>query len=41
MKVKIEFNINERDYDQYEGILQEFLHYMSQLGYDKIDVTET
>lgn len=38
--VNINFKIKKRDYDQYEGILQEFLNYMADLGYPKIEVTE-
>lgn len=41
MKITIDFEINKRDYDQYEGILQEFLNYMSDLGYTDIEVIES
>ena len=40
MYVTINFEIQKRDYDQYEGILQEFLNYMAQLGYDDVEVIE-
>lgn len=39
-KVTINFEINDNDYDQYEGILQEFLCYMDDLGYSDIIVRE-
>ena len=40
MEVTINFTIKLRDYDQYEGILQEFLNNLSELGYDEINVME-
>ena len=39
-QVEIKFKIRNRDYDQYEGILQEFLNYMNDLGYSNIEVYE-
>ena len=41
MNIQINFKIKKRDYDEYESILQEFLNYMAQLGYDEIEIIES
>ena len=38
--VNINFMVQDEIYDQYEGILQEFLNYLSDLNITNIEVTE-
>jgi hypothetical protein len=38
--VIIRFTVQDEIYDQYEGILQEFINYLSELRVNDIDITE-
>lgn len=37
-EVAIKFKVREEVYDQYEGILQEFLNYLADLRTEDVDV---
>lgn len=39
-QVTINFTINDEIYDQYEGILQEFINYLSDLRIDDVEIEE-
>lgn len=39
-EVVIKFKVREEVYDQYEGILQEFLNYLADLRTEDVDVWE-
>lgn len=39
-EVTINFTVNDEIYDQYEGILQEFINYLSDLRIDDIEIKE-
>lgn len=39
-KVSINFKVREEVYDEYEGILQEFLNYLADLRAEDVDVLE-
>lgn len=39
-EVAIKFKVREEVYDQYEGILQEFLNYLADLRAEDVDVWE-
>lgn len=40
MKITIEFNINTKDYKEYESILDDFLYNLDELGYSEIKIVE-
>ena len=40
MQVTIKFKINKNVYNQYEGILQEFLNYINDIRAEDIEVKE-
>lgn len=40
LNININFAISEEIYDQYEGILQEFINYLNDLNINNIEVTE-
>lgn len=39
-KIKIEFTINNADYDDYQNILQDFEYGMNEIGYSDLEITE-
>lgn len=39
-EVTINFTVNDEIYDQYEGILQEFINYLSDLRIDDVEIKE-
>ena len=40
MKIEINFELKDKDYSQYERILQDFLNNMNNIGYPNIDIME-
>lgn len=38
--VTINFTVNDEIYDQYEGILQEFINYLSDIRIDDVEIKE-
>ena len=40
-KIKIEFTINNTDYDDYQNVLQDFEYSMNEIGYSDLEITET
>ena len=39
-KIKIEFTINNTDYDDYQNVLQDFEYGMNEIGYSDLEITE-